>query len=382
MSNGPLVPADETLNHQIVDTFATVGQTDLSWTEKVWFAAMARDGSLQIHFGLGKYTNRGVMDGSGGVARGQEQWTVRASRRLDPHPDVTAVGPIRYEVVEPLVSVRCILEPSAADIAFDVVFTGSMPPGLEDHWPTRSANGYRVSTDHLRYHQMGTVSGWVEVEGQRHQVDPQDWVAFRDRSWGVRPGVGQPMANLAPEPSLAEMFLVWSPMRLERPDGSVYGLFVMNIRTSFSDGRVIDEFQAAEEFPSGERRPFRRVTPALQFVDYSRHLSGGVLLFEAQDGTERPVTVTPVSDTSFYLGPAGYGGYGGYNHGDWRGELLVEGEHLVDTGSPDMLGRVHQIRDLLVAVEDPVGGGRGFAEIETVLMGDFSALGLSADTPY
>jgi hypothetical protein len=50
----PLVPADETLTHQIADTFATVAQSDPSWTEKVWAIAHARDGSLQVVFGLGK----------------------------------------------------------------------------------------------------------------------------------------------------------------------------------------------------------------------------------------------------------------------------------------------------------------------------------------
>ena len=32
---GPLLDADEFFNHQIVDTFATVSQSDYSWTEKV-----------------------------------------------------------------------------------------------------------------------------------------------------------------------------------------------------------------------------------------------------------------------------------------------------------------------------------------------------------
>ena len=32
---GPLTAADEGLCHQIVDTFAVVGTSDLSWTEKV-----------------------------------------------------------------------------------------------------------------------------------------------------------------------------------------------------------------------------------------------------------------------------------------------------------------------------------------------------------
>ena len=52
-SIGPLVPADETLLHQTVDTFAAVGPTDLGWTEKIWAQACARDGSLHANFGLG-----------------------------------------------------------------------------------------------------------------------------------------------------------------------------------------------------------------------------------------------------------------------------------------------------------------------------------------
>src|SRR5829696_7869426 len=79
---GPLTAADEGFCHQIVDTFAVVGSTDPSWTEKVCASAMARDGSLQLGFGLGKYNNRNVMDAYAGVSRGVEQITVRSSRRL------------------------------------------------------------------------------------------------------------------------------------------------------------------------------------------------------------------------------------------------------------------------------------------------------------
>ena len=70
---GPLIPADENLTHQVVDTFASVGTSDPSWTEKVCAMAMANDGSLQIGFGLGKYTNRNVMDAYAAVSRGVEQ---------------------------------------------------------------------------------------------------------------------------------------------------------------------------------------------------------------------------------------------------------------------------------------------------------------------
>ena len=99
---GPLVPADEQFCHQITDTFGVVGSSDLAWTEKVCAMAVARDGSIQLGFGLGKYPNRDVMDAYAGVSRGVEQLTVRASRRLSPALAETSIGPIHYEVLEPL----------------------------------------------------------------------------------------------------------------------------------------------------------------------------------------------------------------------------------------------------------------------------------------
>src|SRR3954469_13892018 len=109
---GPLTPEDEGFNHQVIDTFAVVGTTDLAWTEKVCAMAAARDGSLQIGFGLGKYNNRNVMDAYAGISRGVEQITVRSSRRLSPAPIPKTIGPIRYEIVEPLRQVRFVLEPN------------------------------------------------------------------------------------------------------------------------------------------------------------------------------------------------------------------------------------------------------------------------------
>jgi hypothetical protein len=90
---GPLRRADEGLNHQIVDTFATVRESDLSWTEKIWTSIARIDGTLQLDCGIGKYQNRGVIDGFGGVSRGREQWTVRASRELGIDADVEP-GPV------------------------------------------------------------------------------------------------------------------------------------------------------------------------------------------------------------------------------------------------------------------------------------------------
>ena len=70
---------DEFLNHQIANTFAAIGEADHSWTEKVWFTLARKSGGLQASFGLGKYTNRNVLDGFAGVQHGTTQRTVRAT---------------------------------------------------------------------------------------------------------------------------------------------------------------------------------------------------------------------------------------------------------------------------------------------------------------
>ena len=41
--------------------------------------------------------------------------------------------------------------------------------------------------------------------------------------------------------------------------------------------------------------------------------------------------VEPISDTGFHLNPALYGEWDGHVHGEWRGPLNVEGEHIADT---------------------------------------------------
>jgi hypothetical protein len=50
----------------------------------------------------------------------------------------------------------------------------------------------------IRFHQAGTVSGWVEIDGTRQEVNPDEWFGFRDRSWGIREHVGLDPTDLVP----------------------------------------------------------------------------------------------------------------------------------------------------------------------------------------
>ncbi len=379
---GPLGPADETFHHQITDTFATVSQSDRSWTEKVCAMACARNGSLQLGFGIGKYVNRGVMDAYAGISRGVEQWTVRASRELAGEPEHTAVGPITYEVLEPLKVIRFALAPNdIVPISFEWIFKAAIPAALENREHHRSRDGYRLDADIVRYHQSGQGSGWAEVDGVRTEL--LDWVSTRDHSWGVRYQVGAEPSDLAPAPvpSGVGILVNWCPVLCRRPDGSEYGLHWYYQRHSMGDWSRI-EMQGGVEHPNGRRDPFVALVPDLAFRDDNRRFEGGTLAMTMADGSARPLTVTPVSDTGFHLGPGLYHGFDGQAHGQWRGPLHVEGEYIADCSDPVTARRVHQHRDCIIRVDDPVGGGTGIGNLQSIVVGADATMGLSAEASF
>lgn len=378
-SIGPLLGADESFVHQIVDTFATVSQTDPCWTEKVCGMAAARDGSLQIGFGFGKYPNRNVFDGYGGVSRGVAQWTVRASRALAPAPELLAVGPLHYEIVEPLRKVRVRLEPSEAQpVAFDVVLEGAVPCMLEEREDRRTLTGYRHTAHQIRYHQTGTAAGWLELEGRRVEISPDAWVATRDHSWGVRPDVGVPLPDGQPDPLAGvdlRVLALWSPVLLERPDGSRYAFhqYILSVR---GPGFVHELVQGGFEHPDGRREPVRAIVPELRFDPRNKRLLGGRFRCELADGSERVLDAEALSDTGFHLGAGLYLGLDGHHHGSWRGALHVEGEHIADCSAPAVVERIHQFRDCMIRVRDAATGAVGFGNCQTYVSGPWPEWGL------
>ena len=93
-----------------------ISQADISWTEKLWASLFARDGSIQVDVGLGKYHNRNVIDMFAGISRGKEQLTVRASRQLEPRPGAGRRRPagLRGRRAAEAGAVRAAREPRAA----------------------------------------------------------------------------------------------------------------------------------------------------------------------------------------------------------------------------------------------------------------------------
>ncbi len=373
-----ITAADELLSHQTAETFATIASSDIAWTERLWGSLFARDGSLQVDCGLGKYHNRNVIECFAGISRGTEQVTVRASRQLDLDPERVGVGPFDYEVIEPLKQVRFTLrENDVQPISFDLMLTGMLPPFLERKDAQREPLGFRIQSDLLRYHQSCTINGWVRVDGERIEVRDSDWFGFRDHSWGLRMDVGDPAPDVyKPERLNQDFILTWSPMYLRRPDGTSYEIhhYLQSVdhEVTYFSGFVNDA--------DGTQLPLYNVRDELKYDALNRRLLGGTMTFDAGWGETRAVEIEPVSDTGFHLGTALYFGFKGARHGQWRGADHTDGERYADASSLETVREIHQLRDCVIRCRE--GDAVGYGIFESMIIGEHERYGLSREASF
>jgi len=170
-------------------------------------------------------------------------------------------------------------------------------------------------------------------------------------------------------------------MTLTRPDGSRYSLFVFR-QEERGDGYSQIRCQAEEQHGDGTGSRFADVVQDLHFRDDNRRFTEGTLTLIGDDGTRRPLHLTAAGPTGFHLGTAGYYGWNDWVYGEWVGDLRIEGNHVADCDSPQHARRLHQLRDLLVRVEDPVGGGTGLGNLESFALGEIPELGLTEQNSF
>lgn len=377
---GPLVRADEGLNHQIVDTFATVSESDYAWTEKIWVSVARADGSVQADFGLGRYPNRGVIDGFAGVSRRREQWTVRGSRELESAPEDASLGPIAYEVLDPLRAIRVRLEPNDIQpVSFDVVLRGVTPPFFEERNLVRNARTNRIDVNVIRYHQGGWATGTITVDGETYRLEGEDQAfGFRDHSWGVRQGVGVPQTDLIGVTQAIDRgagqrsIMKWTPSFFRRPDGTYFesAVFITGGGWNYSSAYVNDGSGAQERVRSAE--------PRMEYDRRTRFVRRGELILVMETGDERRIEVEALGQSGFFLKTAGYGTWQGHIHGAWRGALHLDGEHIADCWDDEHLGLLGQLRDTPIRVRQ--GDAVGFGIMESIVTGEWPELGLGEES--
>ncbi len=377
-----LTGADEFFNHQIVNTFAAVASPERAWTEKAWFTLMRKDGSLQASFGLGKYANRNVLDGFAGVQIGTRQMTVRASRLLSSAPEEIGVGPLGYDVVKPLEAIRLTLaENSAQRLQFELTFHATMPGFFENRDVVIQAG--RAASDVIRFHQAGTVSGWIEIEGERHEVNPDDWYGFRDRSWGVREHVGLDPADLAPvsghgvsggNKAGSAFHFNWLVSKIDRADGSSYDL-AYYFRDFGGEGPPAF-FSGYINESDGRQIPILHLYPEIDYRASDRGAMRGtvtaIIAGRGKSVEERVFEIEVINpEMGFRLLPGMYGEWKGQIHGSFKGEAFLDGETIDDVNNPAKLAESYrwQIRDRPVRITE--GANSGYGDMESIILGDY-----------
>jgi hypothetical protein len=324
-----------------------------------------------------------VVDAYAGISRGAEQWVVRGSRALNSDPNTVNVGPIRYEIIEPLQQIKVTLQPNDIQpIAFELVFYAAAACVVEDREDRRDMYGYRKATDQIRYHQSGVASGWLEIEGERFVITEDGWVATRDKSWGVRPMVGLPAEDLEPDyhQYIPQALAIWNPILFQQEDGSRYAFHHYYLQFSgpgFSHRRI----QGGFENESGQTAKVIGMTPQLRFNSPTKRLKGGEFLFQMEDGSERLLKFEKLSETGFYLGAGHYHGGDGHHHGSWRGQLHVDGDYVENAAEPEVIKRYNQFRDCMIRMEDTATGAIGYGNCQTHVHGAWPEYGLSGDEP-
>jgi hypothetical protein len=377
-----LTGADEFFNHQIVNTFAAVATPERAWTEKAWFTLMRKDGTLQASFGLGKYANRNIVDGFAGVQIGTRQLTVRASRLLSSVPESMGVGPLGYEVVKPLDEIRLTLsENSAQPLRFELTFHASMP-GFFENRDVVIHDG-RAASDVIRFHQAGTVSGWIEIEGERHEVNPEDWYGFRDRSWGIREHVGLDPADLVPagghgvtggNKAGSAFHFNWLVSKIDRADGSSYDL-AYYFRDFGGEGPPAF-FSGYINESDGRQIPILHLYPEIDYRASDRGAMRGtvtaIIAGKGKSVEERVFEIEVINpEMGFRLLPGMYGEWKGQIHGSYKGEAFLDGETIEDVNNPEKLAETYrwQIRDRPVRIRE--GANSGYGDMESIILGEY-----------
>lgn len=383
---GPLTSADEFFNHQIVNTHATVCMSERNWTEKIWFTLMRKDGQLQINLGLGKYPNRNIIDGFAGIQRGARQRTIRASRVLHPRSEEMAVGPLAYEVIEPFERLRLAVRKNPAQpFQCELIFVATMPAFFEKR-DSVIANG-RIASDVIRYHQAGTVSGWIDIEGERIAVVPDEWFGFRDHSWGIREHVGMNPPDLVPgslgasgsSKAGTSYHFNWLVSRIARPDGSAYDL-AYYFRDFGGDGAPAF-FSGYINESSGEQIPILHLYPEMTYRRADKAMMRGrvtaILAGKGRSTVERLFEVEAIDpEMGFRLLPGLYGEWKGQIHGSFKGEDFLDGECVDEVNDPAKTAENYrwQIRDRPVRIRE--GENMGYGDMESIILGEYPGVDL------
>lgn len=313
----PISPFDDYPIHQTAVPLSQPATGDPNHYDRYWFNGYDIDADWYVGVAMGRYPNRGIIDGAFSLVRGGVQNSVFASGRAPADPSETRVGPVSIEVLEPLGRTRVTVDADHLGITADLIWRPRTQAVEEPRQIIYS--GDRPMLDNTRFTQWGMWEGTVTVDGEVLDVSTKRCRGTKDRSWGLRP-IGDQVTT-APSTELPGLFFLWSPvhwehrcthaMLFERADGRRHMSSAVSVPV-LGEGEPVYDPTAGSKIVHGldptyeiEWRPgTRRMTSASFTVPYP-------------DDRVEEFSYEPLLD--FQMKGIGYT-HPEWGHGRWHGE--------------------------------------------------------------
>lgn len=188
-----IIPLDESYSHQLVSPRAVTCHVDPRWQERCYYLLFT-DNGLMLNLGRALWPYAGARRAFAGLTDGRQQSVIRAEQpfTIGDDPDEPMVEDVGVFVEEPLKRTRLVVGGPGQPLAAELTWTARFPPVATE--PQRIEQNGVVVTNYMNFFQSGQYDGWVELNGQRHQVSRR--FGFRDRGWGVRKHEGAPRRGL------------------------------------------------------------------------------------------------------------------------------------------------------------------------------------------
>ena len=364
-----LSPLDDYPVHQVAMPIAVPGTGDRNAYGRYWFGAFARDAGFTIEAAFGRYPNLGVVDCSLSIAKGDHQYAFHASGHAPTDPMVTAMGPFRLEVVEPMRELRIIVDDNETDLTGELTWKARAGALAEDH-TFMDAGPVRI-IDMLRFTQFGSWAGEVRVRDEVTRFDHGDVVGVRDRSWGTRPVGERPAGRPMHAPGNCWL---WAPIHFDT-ECRLFGYFQRPGGKFWrADGFRVPILDPVPDTVDESTPGVFRLDPVeqrLEFRSGSRWVERAEFDVEPEEGERYTLELVP--QRRFQMKGLGYGNPD-WGHGVYRGELSVGGEEwdltAVDPTDPTMQHVHHTVRARM-------GDEEGIGLLEQIIFGPHPQFGFT-----